>query len=102
MKLTAYLNPFNLVRWAFWGKRLDEIIDFDEKRVELESFFARTEARVARKAARIARLHAQNATHNDHMGKARLMSDNLLVMMTQALGTPAPETVEPTTTHEAE
>lgn len=94
MKLTSYFNPLNLIRWAFVGKRLTEIVDFDEKRAELDAFFTRTEQRKERKQKRIEILEAQNAVHVGDMGKARLMSDNLLVLMTQALGKPVEQSGE--------
>jgi hypothetical protein len=86
MKLRSYFNPFNLLRWTFYGKRLDEIVDFDEKRAELDDFFARTESLRQHKEAQIKYLAAQNAVHTDHMDKAKLLSDNLLILTTQALG----------------
>lgn len=104
MKFTAYLNPFNWIRWGFVGKRLDEIIDFDQKRAELDDFWDRTQARLKRKEEMIKQLIAQNEVHNDHMDKAKMLSDNLQVLMTKALGTPAEkpaETVEPTNNGEA-
>lgn len=91
MKLISYLNPFTLIRWAFVGKRLHEIIDFDQKRTELETFFNRTQVTVQKKVVRMERLAAQNQVHTDHIEKAKMLADNLKILMTQTLGSaPAP------------
>lgn len=90
----AMLNPFTLIRWSLGYKRLDEIVDFDKKRAELDSFHQRTSQRKARQEARIAVLEQSNKLHADDMGKARMLSDNLLVIMTQALGKSAPKSTE--------
>lgn len=91
----VYLNPWTLLRWAFFGRRLDEICDFEKIRNDYDAFHARTERQKARKEQRMNILAAQNKVHTDQMSQAKLRSDNLLVIMTQPLGKPAGEAAAP-------
>jgi len=89
MSSTMSFNPFTLLRWMFSGKTLTEIMsDFEAKRVELDNFYTRTERRLRKKQEQINVLTAQNIVHAEQMSKANMVSDNLRVLMTQAIGQP--------------
>lgn len=92
MSVSFSVNPLTLIRWLFMGKALSEIVaDFEKKKNELESFFERTERRVAKKAARMAALAAQNISHEAEMLKAKMVADNLKALMSTTLVAPQSE-----------
>lgn len=83
-----YLNPFTLVRWLFLGKSFQDLMTAAARqKTAFETFQERTQRRIERKQIRIDRLAAQNVVHSDHVGKAKLVSDNFALILTKPLAT---------------